>query len=127
MNLELTQKELDLLIEALDRKAEDFQNYDTPELLEHPLLVERVRAIDTISHKLGLSPRFAYHNLPTQEEKALPRLSTYTILTGDTYEIEAHTEEQALTRFYDYYNGKNKFRDTVCLEGEAQTVVIGHD
>lgn len=62
-NLKLTNQELALLIEALDRKAEDFENYETAELIQHESLVERVQAIDSILRKLGNRPRFAYHNL----------------------------------------------------------------
>ena len=61
--LKLTNQELALLVEALDRKAEDFENYETAELIQHDSLVERVQAIDSISLKLGLRPRFAFHNL----------------------------------------------------------------
>ena len=91
-------------------------------------ILESIRFMEgTYEDRLNKLEEYALTLAERLDERPLPRLSTYTILTGDTYEIEAHTEEQALTRFYDYYNGENKFRDTVCIEGEAQTVVIGHD
>jgi len=72
----------------------------------------------------------------TQEatETERPRLATYQILTGTTYDVEATSEEEALNRFHDWYKGYNfpiqdelEFTDTVIEEGEALTVVIGHD
>ncbi len=72
----------------------------------------------------------------TQEatETERPRLATYQVLTGTSYDVEATSEEEALNRFHDWYKGYNfpieeelEFTDTVIEEGEALTVVIGHD
>jgi hypothetical protein len=65
-----------------------------------------------------------------EEEEALittVRLATYTVLTGDTYEVEAHTEAEALERFHDWYGDKDEFSDSVIEEGEALTIVLHHD
>jgi len=62
------------------------------------------------------------------DKRPLPKLSTYTILTGTTYEVEAKTEEEALARFFDWYGSdKQEFTDTICEEGEALTIVYDHD
>lgn len=57
-----------------------------------------------------------------------PTLSTYTVLTGDTYQVEATSEEEALKLFFEWFNGdKDEFRNTVIEEGEALTIIYDHD
>ena len=56
---------------------------------------------------------------------------TYSILTGDTYEIEANSAKEALAKFWADWNSKEcpcKSEDCECVGlGEAMTVVINAD
>ena len=52
MNIKLTAQEVALLFSALDRKAEDFENYSAQDLKDLGIF-EYVAQIDTIAKKLG--------------------------------------------------------------------------
>ena len=92
-------------------------------------VLESIRFMQgTYEDRLNKLEEYALTLAEKLDDRPLPRLSTYTILTGDTYQVEAHTEDEALSRFHAWYgNAEPIFQDSVIEEGEALTIVYTHD
>jgi hypothetical protein len=56
---------------------------------------------------------------------------TYSILSGDTWEVEAKSSKEALEKFWAWWNSEEcpcKQEDCECIaQGEASTLVIDAD
>lgn len=123
--MKLTTEQLQTLIDIVDYRIDYWVNNEPEEEGEQAELSQLEELLPILRSQKD-----------TQEatETERPRLATYQVLTGTSYEVEATSEEEALNRFHDWYKGYNfpiedelQFTDTVIEEGEALTIVIGHD
>jgi hypothetical protein len=112
--MELSNEQLTELINLVDIKLDRMATPLTPET-EFQKMVTLLEALRS--------------ELATKEATVTerPRLATYTVLTGTTYEVEATSEEEALEAFHNWYGNGEDFHNVTVEEGEALTVVTGHD
>jgi hypothetical protein len=81
-------------------------------------VLEGIRFMEgTYEDRLNKLEEYALTLAERLDKRPLPRLSTYTILTGEKYFVEATSEEEAL----------NKFNNDEAEYIETDTQVIGND
>jgi len=125
--MKLSTEQLTELTNILDYRLDTMLNNTPPEGLGMETIYEAE------FRKLADLTEAVRSELKAQEEEeaealvSTVRLATYTVLTGDSYHVEAYSEEEALERFHDWYGDKDIFSDSVIEEWEARTVVLDHD